>query len=73
MGDIRGEERVIGGAAEGTLREALLVSLEVEDEEEGFEGDEGHHEELKEDVIEGVVEALNMNLDVPDALGQGDD
>ena len=56
------------------LREAaLLVSLEVEDEEEGFEGDEGHHEELEEDVIEGVVEVLYMILDVPDALGQGDD
>lgn len=61
-------------AIQSSLRESLLISRPVvEDEEEGFEGDEGHHEELEEDVIEGAVEVLGVIDDAPGADGQGEE
>ena len=69
---VGGEVGVAWGAAQGSLGvRAALIGLEVEDKEETFEGDEDHHEELEEDVVEGVVEGSRINVDAPQAQAEG--
>lgn len=71
---MRGEVGVACGTALGSLgvREVVLIGAEVEDEEEAFEGDEEHHEELEEDVVDGVVEVVRVIVDVPEAQAEGE-
>lgn len=71
---MRGGVGVIWEAAQGSLgvREVVLIGAEVEDEEEAFEGDEEHHEELEEDVVDGVVEVVRVIVDVPEAQAKGE-